>query len=226
MLLHIPQVLSAEEIAEFRQQLAQADWVDGAATAGAQAAQRKRNFQLPSDSVIGQQLSAKVAAALQRHPLFVSAVLPARILPPRFNRYEGGGAYGNHIDSALHLDPYHQDRVRTDVSTTLFLSGPDEYEGGELIVEDNYGAHEVKLPAGDAIVYPATSLHRVEPVTKGARVASFLWTQSMVRDDWRRHMLFELDMTIVKLRHQVGDTNEMVTLTGHYNNLLRQWVEL
>src|SRR5690606_28913345 len=152
MMLHIPQVLAPEEVAEFRRQLAEADWVDGAATAGAQAVQRKRNLQLPADSAIGQQLSARVAAALQRHPLFMSAALPARMLPPRFNRYEGGGTYGNHIDSALHLDPYRQDRVRTDVSTTLFLSDPEEYEGGELIVEDNYGAHEVKLPAGDAIV--------------------------------------------------------------------------
>lgn len=226
MMLHIPQVLSPAEVAEFRQQLDGADWMDGAATAGAQAVQRKRNLQLPADSVIGQQLSAKVAAALQRHPLFMSAVLPARILPPRFNRYEGGGTYGNHIDSALHLDPYRQDRVRTDVSTTLFLSEPDEYAGGELIVEDNYGAHEVKLPAGDAIVYPATSLHRVEPVTSGARIASFLWTQSMVRDDWQRHMLFELDMTIIRLRQQLGDTDEVVALVGHYNNLLRQWAEV
>lgn len=225
-MLHIPQVLSPAEVAEFRQQLDGADWMDGAATAGAQAVQRKRNLQLPADSVIGQQLSAKVAAALQRHPLFMSAVLPARILPPRFNRYEGGGTYGNHIDSALHLDPYRQDRVRTDVSTTLFLSEPDEYAGGELIVEDNYGAHEVKLPAGDAIVYPATSLHRVEPVTSGARIASFLWTQSMVRDDWQRHMLFELDMTIIRLRQQLGDTDEVVALVGHYNNLLRQWAEV
>jgi len=226
MLLHIPQVLSTEEVAEFRQQLAQAEWVDGTATAGAQAAQRKRNLQLPADSVIGQQLSARIVAVLQRHPLFVSAALPARMLPPRFNRYEGGGTYGNHVDSAIHIDPYRQDRVRTDVSTTLFLSDPEEYEGGELIVEDNYGAHEVKLPAGDAIIYPSTSLHRVEPVTQGTRIASFLWTQSMVRDDWQRHMLFELDMTIVKLRRQIGDSDEVVALTGHYNNLLRQWAEL
>lgn len=226
MLLHIPQVLTADEVAEFRLKLAQADWVDGAATAGPQAKLRKRNLQLPADSEIGQQLSAKVAAALQRHPLFMSAAVPARILPPRFNRYEGGGTYGNHVDSAIHLDPYSGARVRTDVSTTLFLSEPDEYEGGELIVEDNYGAHEVKLPAGDAIVYPAASLHRVEPVTQGTRLASFLWTQSMVRDDWQRHMLFELDMTIVKLRNLVGDTEEVVSLTGHYNNLLRQWAEL
>lgn len=226
MLLHVPGVLTRDEVAEIRAQLAKADWVDGAATAGPQAKLRKRNLQLPADSEIGQQLSAKVAAALQRHPLFMSAAVPARILPPRFNRYEGGGTYGNHVDSAIHLDPYNGARVRTDVSTTLFLSDPEEYEGGELIVEDNYGAHEVKLPAGDAIVYPATSLHRVEPVTQGTRLASFLWTQSMVRDDWQRHMLFELDMTIVKLRNKVGDSDEVVSLTGHYNNLLRQWAEL
>jgi len=226
MLLHVPGVLTRDEVAEIRAQLAKADWVDGAATAGPQAKLRKRNLQLPADSEIGQQLSAKVAAALQRHPLFMSAAVPARILPPRFNRYEGGGTYGNHVDSAIHLDPYNGARVRTDVSTTLFLSDPEEYEGGELIVEDNYGAHEVKLPAGDAIVYPATSLHRVEPVTQGTRLASFLWTQSMVRDDWQRHMLFELDMTIVKLRTKVGDSDEVVSLTGHYNNLLRQWAEL
>jgi PKHD-type hydroxylase len=226
MMLHIPQVLTKAEVAEFRRLLAEADWVDGSATAGAQAVQRKRNLQLPADSSVGQQLSARVAAALQRHPLFVSAALPARVLPPRFNRYEGGGTYGNHVDSAIHLDPYRQDRVRTDVSTTLFLSDPEEYEGGELIVEDSYGAHEAKLPAGDAIVYPGTSLHRVEPVTAGVRFASFLWAQSMVRDDWRRHMLFELDMTILKLRQKVGDSDELVALTGHYNNLLRQWAEL
>lgn len=227
MMLHIPEVLSRDEVAEVRRLLSAADWVDGAATAGPQAKLRKRNLQLPADSAIGQQLSERIAAALQRHPLFMSAALPARILPPRFNRYEGGGSYGNHVDSAIHLDPYRQDRVRTDVSTTLFLSDPDEYEGGELIVDDNYGAHEVKLPAGDAIVYPATSLHRVEPVTQGVRLASFLWTQSMVRDDWQRAMLFELDMTIVKLRHKLGEGgDEVLALTGHYNNLLRQWAEL
>lgn len=227
MLLHIPQVLSADEVAEFRQLLAQADWVDGGLTAGAQAALRKRNLQLPADSEVGKQLSARVAAALQRHPLFMSAAIPAHVLPPRFNRYEGGGTYGNHVDSAIHLDPHTRQRVRTDVSTTLFLSEPEEYEGGELIVEDNYGAHEVKLPAGDAVIYPATSLHRVEPVTQGMRLASFLWTQSMVRDDWQRNMLFELDMTIVRLRQKLGEGgDEVLALTGHYNNLLRQWAEL
>lgn len=226
MMLHIPQVLTRDEVAEFRRQLLETDWVDGAATAGAQAVQRKRNLQLPADSAVGQALSARVAAALQRHPLFMSAALPARMLPPRFNRYEGGGTYGNHIDSAIHLDPYSKERVRTDVSTTLFLSDPEEYEGGELIVQDAYGEHEVKLPAGDAIVYPSTSLHRVEPVVAGMRLASFMWTQSMVRDDWQRNMLFDLDMTILRLRQKLGDSDELVTLVGHYNNLLRQWSEL
>jgi PKHD-type hydroxylase len=148
------------------------------------------------------------------------------MLAPMFNRYEGGGHYGNHVDNAIQLDGRIGSRVRTDVSTTVFLCEPDEYEGGELIVEDTYGTHEVKLGAGDAIVYPATSLHRVMPVTRGARVASFLWTQSMVRDDWQRHMLFDLDMTILRLRGQLGESPDVVSLTSHYHNLLRQWAEL
>jgi PKHD-type hydroxylase len=164
--------------------------------------------------------------ALKRHPLFVSAVLPKHILSPLLNRYEGGGHYGSHVDGAIHYDASRQSSVRTDVAVTVFLCAPDEYDGGELIVEDTYGAHEVKLPAGDAIVYPATSLHRVEPVTRGVRLASFLWAQSMVRDDWRRNMLFDLDMIIVKLRGQLGDSGEVVSLTSHYHNLLRQWAEL
>jgi PKHD-type hydroxylase len=201
-------------------------WADGVDTAGAQAAQSKRNRQLQPGSPLANRLGHLVADALQRHPLFVSAALPQHVLPPMFNCYEGGGHYGNHIDSAIHRDPARGTRVRTDVSTTVFLCDPDEYEGGELIVEDAYGAHEVKLPAGDAIVYPSTSLHRVEPVTRGARIASFLWTQSMVRDDRRRNMLFDLDTNIQKLRQQLGDTPEVLSLTGHYHNLLRQWAEL
>ncbi|NTV10391.1 MAG: Fe2+-dependent dioxygenase [Zoogloea sp.] len=226
MMLHIPELLTSAQVAQFRAALIEAPWVDGAATAGAQAVQRKRNLQLPPECDEAKQLGEIIAGALQRNPLFVSAALPSQILPPRFNRYEGGGHYGNHVDSAIHLDPYRRVNVRTDVSTTVFLCDPDEYEGGELIVEDAYGTHEVKLPAGDAIVYPSTSLHRVEPVTRGARLASFLWTQSMVRDDWRRSMLFDLDTTIQTLRGQLGDTPEVVRLTAHYHNLLRQWAEL
>lgn len=225
MLLHIPQVLTPAEVAEIRQMLDTQGWVDGLRTTGPQAANVKRNLQLDASSPVFAPLSQRVAQALQRHPLFVSAVLPATMLPPMFNRYEGGGHYGNHIDNTIQTDRFSGQKVRTDVSTTVFLSDPDEYEGGELIAEDSFGTHEVKLDAGDAIVYPSTSLHRVEPVISGVRVASFLWTQSLVRDAWRRSMLFELDMTILKLRNQLGDSAEVVALTGHYHRLLQQWAE-
>lgn len=225
MLLHIPQVLSKAEVAALRTELAAHDWVDGARTSGAQAAQLKHNLQFPADSPAFAGLSQRVADALARHPLFVSAAMPRHMLPPMFNCYRGGGQYGNHVDNALQRDRFSGVQVRTDVSTTVFLSEPEEYEGGELIVEDTYGEHEVKLSAGDAIVYPSTSLHRVEPVTEGARIAAFLWTQSWVRDAWQRKMLFELDMTILKLRGQLGDSEEVLSLTSHYHNLLRQWGE-
>lgn len=225
MLLHIPQVLSKAEVAALRAELAAHDWVDGARTSGVQAAQLKHNLQFPADSPAFAGLSQRVADALARHPLFVSAALPRHMLPPMFNCYRGGGQYGNHVDNALQRDRFSGVQVRTDVSTTVFLSEPEEYEGGELIVEDTYGEHEVKLAAGDAIVYPSTSLHRVEPVTAGARIAAFLWTQSWVRDAWQRKMLFELDMTILKLRGQLGDSEEVLSLTSIYHNLLRQWGE-
>lgn len=225
MLLHIPKVLSKQEVAALRAELAAHDWVDGVLTSGAQAAQLKHNLQFPADSPAFAGLSQRVADALAQHPLFVSAALPRHILPPMFNCYRGGGQYGNHVDNALQRDRFSGLQVRTDVSTTVFLSEPEEYEGGELIVEDTYGEHEVKLAAGDAIVYPSTSLHRVEPVTAGARIAAFLWTQSLVRDAWQRKMLFDLDMTILKLRGQLGDTEEVLGLTSTYHNLLRQWVE-
>ncbi len=226
MLLHIPQVLTATEVAEIRQALDTQGWVDGLRSTGPQAANVKRNLQLDTASPVFAPLSQRIAQALQRHPLFVSAVLPNTMLPPMFNRYEGGGHYGNHVDNTIQTDRFSGQKVRTDVSTTVFLSAPDEYEGGELIAEDSFGTHEIKLDAGDAIVYPSTSLHRVEPVTSGVRVASFLWTQSLVRDAWRRSMLFELDMTILKLRKQLGDTAEVVALTGHYHKLLQQWAEV
>ena len=225
MLLHIPQVLSKAEVAALRTELAAHDWVDGARTSGAQAAQLKHNLQFPADSPAFAGLSQRVADALARHPLFVSAAMPRHMLPPMFNCYRGGGQYGNHVDNALQRDRFSGVQVRTDVSTTVFLSEPEEYAGGELIVEDTYGEHEVKLAAGDAIVYPSTSLHRVEPVTEGARIAAFLWTQSWVRDAWQRKMLFDLDMTILKLRGQLGDCEEVLSLTSHYHNLLRQWGE-
>lgn len=226
MMLHIPTVLSRAQVDEIRSHLASAEWVDGAATAGPMAASIKRNLQLPADAPLAQQLADQIAATLARHPLFMSAVLPKQILTPRFNRYEGGGQYGNHVDNAVQSDSLRRVSVRTDVSTTVFLSDPQEYEGGELVIEDGYSQRMVKLAAGDAIVYPATSLHRVEPVTQGTRYASFLWTQSMVRDAWQRNMLFDLDMTIIKLRQKHGNTPEALALTNHYHNLLRQWAEL
>lgn len=225
MLLHLSNVLTSDELAEIRAELAQARWADGSATAGPVARGVKQNRQLPADAPEARLLGERVEAALRRHPLFQSAALPRLVITPRFNAYEGGGHYGNHVDSAIHHDPVKGISARTDVSTTVFLNAPEDYEGGELIIEDTYGAHEVKLDAGDAILYPSTSLHRVEPVTRGVRLASFLWTQSLVKDSEQRRMLFELDMTIVRLRAQIGDTEEVVVLTAHYHNLLRQWAE-
>jgi len=225
MLLHMPQVLTQGELTEIRARLGVARWADGALTAGEQARIVKQNRQLPADAPEAAPLGAMVEAALRRHPLFMSAALPRVIITPRFNAYEGGGHYGNHVDTALHSDPLKGLTGRTDVSTTVFLSEPEDYDGGELIIEDTYGAHEVKLRAGDAILYPATSLHRVEPVTRGVRLASFLWTQSLVKDAERRRMLFELDMALVRLRGQGADQAAMVSLTAHYHNLLRQWAD-
>jgi PKHD-type hydroxylase len=223
MLLHIPEVLSKAHVAQLRQKLDAGIWIDGASTAGPLAAKVKSNSQYSTESTDYQPLSQAIISALEQHPLFVSAALPQQILSPMFNRYSGGETYGNHIDSAIHRDAASGQRIRTDISVTVFLSEPEDYEGGELIIEDTYGSHEVKLPAGDAIIYPATSLHRVEPVSSGTRVASFLWVNSLVKDAWHRSMLFELDMTLLKLRGQVGNTEEIIALTGHYHNLLRQW---
>lgn len=226
MMLHIPAVLDPQQVRTLRQKLDQASWIDGLSTSGEQASKCKRNLQLAPDTPLAQQLGQQILSALGSNPLFISAALPARILPPYFNRYENGGTFGNHVDNAIRIDPISGQRLRTDVSSTLFLSDPDEYVGGELIVDDTYGTHSVKLPAGDMIVYPSTSLHRVEPVTSGARVCAFFWTQSMIRDDARRQMLFDLDVNIQNLRQHIGDTAETVSLTSHYHNLLRLWAEL
>ncbi|WP_034296565.1 Fe2+-dependent dioxygenase [Herbaspirillum sp. RV1423] len=226
MMLHIPEVLTAAEVAFIRQELAGADWVDGKATVGEQGAKVKRNRQLPEFSPMSIKLGEIVLAALKKSPLFFAAALPRMTIPPLFNSYEGGEHYGLHIDGSVRAVPGTSLSIRTDLSSTLFLSEPEEYEGGELVVVDTYGMHEVKLPAGDLILYPSTSLHRVEPVTSGARVCSFFWTQSMVRDDWQRSLLFELDQNISSLRGKIGDTEEVLGLTGHYHNLLRQWAEL
>ena len=227
MLLHVPEVLTRDEVAELRWRLdAAPDWVDGRATVGEQGAQVKRNRQLDEFSPLGRELGNLVLGKLARHPLYVAAAIPLRHCPPLFNRYEGGGAYGLHVDGAMRAVPGTTLQMRTDLSCTLFLSEPGEYDGGELVVVDTYGTHEVKLPAGDLVLYPSTSLHRVEPVARGARVASFFWVQSMVRDAWRRQMLFNLDQDVQKLRARLGDGEEVVSLTGLYHNLLRQWGDL
>jgi PKHD-type hydroxylase len=224
MLLHIPNVLSRDQVAQLRRTLDAADWVDGRETVGAQGAQVKRNEQLPDASPLRRQLGETVLAALARHPLWHAAALPLRILPPRFNRYRGDGHYGFHVDGAVMGLP-NGEQLRSDVSCTLFLSDPEEYDGGELVVSDTYGEHEVKLPAGDAVVYPSSSLHRVAPVTRGTRVASFFWVQSLVRDDGRRRLLLELDSSIQRLRQTGADAEAVLRLTGIYHNLLRQWAE-
>lgn len=226
MLIHIPEVLSKQQVTEFRAALTNAEWSDGRATVGVQGAQVKKNRQLPVDSPIARKLGEIILTALYANPLFMSAALPLRIVPPLFNAYTGGEHYGFHVDGAIRLVPGSNMSLRTDVSSTLFLSEPDEYEGGELIVQDTYGSHEVKLPAGDLILYPSTSLHQVAPVTQGERVCSFFWAQSLVKDDWQRTMLHELDCNIQSLRQKVGDTEELVNLTGHYHNLLRQWSQV
>jgi PKHD-type hydroxylase len=225
MLLHVPHVLTDAQVARCRELMARAPWVDGRATAGHQSARAKHNLQISENSAEAREMGELIVAALERCPLFVSAALPLRVFPPLFNRYEGGMTFGAHVDNAVRQVPGTPVRVRTDLSTTLFLSRPDEYEGGELVVEDVYGTHAVKLPAGDLILYPATSLHRVNPVTRGARLASFFWIQSMVRDDGRRALLFDLDMAINQVGQALPDHAAVVALTSCYHNLLRQWAD-
>lgn len=222
-MLHIQEVLTFEQVAEIRHKLDATDWVDGKATVGAQGALVKKNRQLPEHSPLGMELGQIILKALVNNPLFFSAALPMRYMPPLFNRYEGGEHYGFHIDGSVRTIPGSNLSLRTDLSCTLFLCEPEDYDGGELIVSDTYGEHEVKLPAGDMILYPSSSLHKVEPVTRGARVCSFFWLQSMVADEGKRRLLFELDQNILKLREKLGDCEEVVGLTGHYHNLLRQW---
>jgi PKHD-type hydroxylase len=227
MILHIPAVLTKEQAAAMRAQLEAADWVDGRVSVGQQGAKVKQNRQLPEQSPLARQLGDVIQAALARSPLFFAAALPLRSVPPLFNSYAGGEHYGAHIDGSVrHVAGGLP--VRTDISSTLFLNEPDSYDGGELVVLDTYGSHEIKLPAGDLILYPSTSLHRVEPVTRGVRLCSFFWTQSMIQDDAKRGMLFELDQNIQKLRARVGvgDCEEVIGLTGHYHNLIRQWSQI
>jgi len=226
MILAIPNVLSASQIAECRRLLEAADWTDGAATAGHQAGKVKDNMQIPATHPAARQVGEVIVKALQQNPLFMSAALPLHFLPPMFNRYTGGQNYGNHVDSSIRSIPGTGHRIRTDLSCTLFFAEPSEYDGGELIVEDTYGPKSVKLPAGHMILYPGTSLHRVTPVTRGARLCSFFWIQSMIREDAKRALLFESDVAIQRLTIDHPGHASITQLTGVYHNLLRLWAEM
>jgi len=233
MMLVIPDVLAAQDLADICSQITQASWHDGRETAGYAAMRQKNNLQLRSDDPVALAAGQTILRALSGNARFISFALPLKILPPMFNRYQGGGEYGLHIDNAIRVDPASGQRIRTDVSTTLFLNDPDDYDGGELIIHDTYGVERVKLPAGHAVVYPGTSLHRVSPVTRGHRLAAFFWTQSMVQDDTQRGLLFDLDNTIQGLaaRADVADSHaethadSIARLTGTYHNLIRMWAQ-
>jgi PKHD-type hydroxylase len=226
MLLQVPNVLTPEQVARGRHLLVNAQWIDGRVTAGPQSARAKQNQQLPEDAPEARELGEMILGALQRNTLFMSAALPLKVFPPLFNRYAGGHAFGSHVDNAIRQVPGTPHRVRTDLSATLFFIEPGDYDGGELVVEDTYGPHAVKLPAGHMVLYPSTSLHHVTPVTRGERVSSFFWIQSLVRDDGRRTLLFDMDTAIQRLAASVPDHPSTVQLTGVYHNLLRQWSEL
>lgn len=225
MLVHIPGVLEPGQLGSFTERLHSADapWVDGRATAGHQGAQVKRNEQIAEGTPLAVELGGMVEASLRRNPLFISAALPDRLYPPMFNRYEGGMHFGSHVDGSIRYLPGSGTKIRTDLSATLFLADPSSYDGGELVLEDTYGTHAVKLAAGDMILYPASSVHRVEPVTRGMRTACFFWVQSLVRDDGQRALLFELDTAIQRLTAADADQAARVQLTGCYHNLLRMW---
>ena len=229
MLVCVPNVLSKADVADFRRIMDASGWEDGRSTAGAASALVKRNEQLPPDSEVARQLGNRILSALSASPRFISAAIPLRIFPPLFNRYAAsdGHHFGLHVDNAVRGDRLTGMRIRTDLSVTLFLSEPEEYDGGELVIEDLYGSHEIKLPAGDLVVYPASSLHLVTPVTRGTRVASFFWLQSMVRDAHARSLIFDLDTAIQALVERLGrDDPETVKLTGIYHNLIRHWAEV
>jgi PKHD-type hydroxylase len=226
MLLQIPNVLSPEQVRECRVRLESAEWVDGKVTAGHQSSRTKDNAQIPEGHPVARQVGEVILQQLQRHPLFVAAALPLRVFPPLFNRYSGGQAFGNHVDNAVRQSATTGLRIRTDLSATLFFAGPEEYDGGELVVEDTYGVHRVKLPAGAMVLYPSTSLHHVTPVTRGARLCSFFWLQSLVRDDGARTLLFDMDRAIQRINQEAPDHPSVLELTGVYHNLLRRWAEV
>jgi PKHD-type hydroxylase len=225
MLLAIPDVLSVAQVSQARQVLDAAPWVDGKVTAGHQSAQVKDNQQLREGSPEAQQLGELILTALGQNAMFISAALPLRVFPPLFNKYTGGQSFGTHVDNAIRQVAATGHRIRTDLSATLFLAQPEEYDGGELVVEDTYGVHGVKLPAGHMVLYPATSLHHVRPVTRGARIASFFWIQSMVRDDGERALLFDLDTAIQRVNREAPASPSAVQLTGIYHNLMRRWAD-
>ena len=226
MIVRIPGLLDAQRLAAVRALLRDASWEDGRTTAGFQSAQVKHNLQLPQDSTAARQAGDSILRALERHPDFISAALPRHVYPPLFNRYEPGMAFGAHVDNAVRQVPGTHHRLRVDVSATLFLSSLEDYDGGELVIEDTFGAHSVRLAAGDMVVYPASSLHRVQPVTRGARVAAFFWVQSMVRDDGARTLLFDMDTAIRELTARGADDGGLLRLTACYHNLLRRWADL
>lgn len=226
MILHIPNVLNGEQVARCREVITQAKWEDGRVTAGHLSASVKHNLQLPENSSEARELGDMILAALERTPLFIAAALPCRVYPPIFNRYDVGMALGTHLDNSVRQVPGTPFRIRTDLAATLFLSQPDEYDGGELVIDDVYGAHTVKLPAGEMVLYPATSLHRVTPVTRGTRLASIFWVQSMVRDAGQRSLLFELDMAINQVNQALPNHAAVVALTNCYHNLLRRDAEV
>jgi PKHD-type hydroxylase len=226
MLITISNVLNAEQIAHARQLLAGADWVDGRVTAGHQSALAKDNMQLPEDHPVAQQLGDMILQALGQHPLFISAALPMKVFPPLFNSYSSGQSFGTHVDNAIRHVKGSSHRVRSDLSATLFLTSPEDYDGGELIIEDTYGVHTVKLPLGHMVLYPSSSLHRVQPITRGRRVSSFFWIQSMIRSDAQRTLLFDLDNATQRVNSEMPTSPAAVQLTGIYHNLLRQWAEV
>jgi len=227
MQLRIPNVLTADQVRWVRSKLDNAGdaWVDGLATAGYQGAPVKQNQQIDERSPVAHEIGDMILAALERNPLFISAALPNKVYAPMFNRYGEGMHFGNHVDGAIRLQPGNGMRIRTDISATLFLASPDEYDGGELVIEDQFGAHQVKLAAGDMVLYPATSLHRVNPITRGVRVGCFFWVQSLVRDDTQRTLLFDMDNAIQRLNTTDADETARRTLVGCYHNLLRVWSE-
>jgi len=226
MLLTLPNVLTPAEVAHCREHLAAGDWVDGNATSGPMAALAKRNLQVPEDAAVARELGDLILGRLGQNPGFLSAALPQRVLPPLFNRYDEGMGFAAHVDNAIRYSVDGR-RLRTDLSCTLFLTDPADYDGGELVIEDTFGQQALKLAAGDMVLYPASSLHRVEPITRGSRWASFFWVQSMVRDDGQRRLLYEMDQAIIGARASLGDDHaSVVSLTSSYHNLIRMWAEV